>query len=272
MISNLEKYKENLNKLISKGELLLNAIQAEFLPERFREELEKVLKNKKKVSKFIKELPSFTSSYQIWYSESLVLLKQLLPDRVDDFVSLYKRPKTKRKDITYENYVIEDALRGLYITRGWGKEKVVGPDAAVPLFVQQLNILKSLKRRFESSLFDIRQLVQADLFDSELDAAHELNSKGFVRGAGAIAGVVLESHLAQVCENHNIKVKKKNPSINDYNQLLKDNEIIDIKDWRFIQHLADLRNLCDHKKEKEPTREDIEELIKGVEKVTKTIF
>jgi len=271
MISNLEKYKEDLNELISEGELLRNAIQAEFLPESFREELEKVLKNKKKISQFIKELPSFTSNYQIWYSESLVLLKQLLPDRVDDFVSLYKKPKTKRKDITYENYVIEDVLRGLYITRRWG-EKVVGPEAAIPLFIQQLNILKSLKRRFESSLFDIKELVQADLFDSELDASRELNKKGFVRGAGAVAGVVLEKHLAQICENHNIKVRKKNPSINDYNQLLKDNDVIETKDWRFIQRLADLRNLCDHKKKKEPTREDIEELIQGVEKIIKTIF
>jgi len=115
-------------------------------------------------------------------------------------------------------------------------------------------------------------LVQADLFDSELEAAKELNKKGFVRGAGAIAGVVLEKHLAQVCENHNVKVSKKNPGINDYNQLLKDNEVIEVKDWRFIQHLADLRNLCDHDKKKEPKKEDIDELIDGVEKVSKTIF
>jgi len=271
MISNLEKYKEDLNKLISRGELLLNAIQAEFLPKAFRKESEKLLKNKTKVTKFIEKLPSFTSNYQTWYSEALILLKQLLPDRVDDFVSLYKRPKTKRKDITYENYVIEDALQGLYIRNALG-EKVVGPDAAIPRFTQQLNIIKSINRRFESSLFDIKQLVQADIFDSELDAARELNKKGFMRGAGAIAGVVLEGHLAQICENHNIKVKKKNPSINDYNQLLKDNDVIETKEWRFIQHLADLRNLCDHKKKREPREEEIEELINGVEKVTKTIF
>ena len=61
--------------------------------------------------------------------------------------------------------------------RGWEKEKVVGTDAAIPRFRQQLNIVSSVKKRFESSLFDIRQLVQADLFDSELDAAKELNKK-----------------------------------------------------------------------------------------------
>lgn len=38
-------------------------------------------------------------------------------------------------------------------------------------FRQQQAILNAVKQRFESSLFDIKQLVQADLFDSELDAA-----------------------------------------------------------------------------------------------------
>jgi len=271
MISNLEKYKKDLEDLVKRGEMLLIAIRAKFLPELFRKELKEVLKEEEKIHQFLKKLPSFTSDYQIWYSEALVLLKQLLPDRVDDFVSLYKKPKTKRKEITFENYVIEDALKGLRVTKRWEKEEVVGPSAAIPLFEQQLNILKSLQRRFESSLFDIRQLVQADLFDSELNAARELNKKGFTRGAGAIAGVVLEKHLSQVCTNHNVGVKKKNPSINDYNQLLRDNDVIDIPTWRFIQHLADLRNLCTHKRKKEPTKEDVEELINGVEKVIKTI-
>ena len=139
-------------------------------------------------------------------------------------------------------------------------------------FWNQLLILESAETRFDSSLFEIKQLVQADLFDSELDAARELNKKGFTRGAGAIAGVVLEGHLLQVCENHNIKIKKKNPTINDYNELLKKNHVIDIPTWRFIQHLADLRNLCNHKKERAPIKEEIEELIDGVEKTTKTVF
>ena len=105
-----------------------------------------------------------------------------------------------------------------------------------------------------------------------METAIELNKKGFVRGAGAIAGVVLEGHLSQVCENHELKSRKKNPTINDFNQLLKDEEIIEVKDWRFIQHLGDLRNLCDHKKEKEPSKEDIDDLINGVDKISKTLY
>jgi hypothetical protein len=272
MISNLEKYKKDLKELIANGEQLLMAMQADFRGKNFRDQLKRVLKDGKKVSEYLKKLPSFRNAYQAWYSESLVLLKQLLPDRVSDFTKLYEKPKTRRKEITYENYVIEDALQGLYITRGWEKEKVVGADAAIPRFTQQLNIIKAINKRFESSLFDIKQLVQADLFDSELEAAKELNKKGFMRGAGAIAGVVLEKHLLQVCDNHGVKITKKNPSISDYNDKLKEAGTYETPAWRKIQHLGDLRNLCDHKKKKEPKTEDVDELIEGVESIIKTIF
>jgi len=234
--SNIEKYKKDIDSLIKKGEKILLH-----------------LKNNRDLDWFRKE-------YEIWYSESLSLIKIVLPNRATDFERYYyQKGESCLKDCIVYTSKFDDFLGDRAEESGI-------------IFENQLGIVKSAKKRFDSSLFDIRQLVQADLFDSELDAARELNKKGFVRGSGTIAGVVLEAHLAQVCENHNIKMKKKNPSINDYNQLLKNNEVIDIKDWRFIQHLADLRNLCDHKKKKEPTREDIEDLIKGVEKIIKTIF
>jgi hypothetical protein len=279
MISNLDKYKKDLKKLINKGDNLAYSFQYDCFPENFMEQLNEVFKGKRnkkdKISKFLKSLPNFNTQYQEWYSESLSLLSQLLPDRVEDFIALYKKPKIKRKDITHENFVIEDALIGLEVSRNSymeGKKIIADKKAAIPKFQQQLNILKSIEKRFESSLFDIKQLVQADLFDSELDVASELNKKGFIRGAGAVAGVVLEGHLLQVCNNHKITIKKNNPGINDLSQLLKDNGVIETPSWRKIQHLADLRNLCDHKKKISPEKEDIDELIQGVSKVIKTLF
>lgn len=138
---------------------------------------------------FLEKLPSFSGEYQRWYSESIALLRQLLPDRVADFVRHYEKPKG-RKDITFENYRIEDFLQGLRITRGYEKEVVVDSSAAIPQFRQQLAMLKAAKARFESSLFEIRQLVQADLLDSELEAAEVLAKHKFTRAAGALAGVV----------------------------------------------------------------------------------
>jgi hypothetical protein len=269
MKTNLDKYKEDLERLISEGNDMHLSIQYECYPKEFEEQIKTDLGDK--YDKLIESLKPVKQHYQTWYSESLLLLKQLLPDRVNDFVKLYEKPKT-RKSIEYGNYVMEDYLQNLTVTSGYQKEKKVGPEAAISQLEQQIAIIKSVKRRFESTLFDIKQLTQADLFDSELAAAKELNKKGFIRGAGAISGVVLEKHLAQVCQNHKINITKKNPSISDFNDKLKSGEVYETSSWRRIQHLGDLRNLCDHNKEKAPSKEDVEELISGVERIIKTIF
>ena len=132
--------------------------------------------------------------------------------------------------------------------------------------------MKAVKLRFESSLFDIRQLVQADFFDSELEAAKELAEHKFMRAAGAVAGVVLERRLAHVCDNHSVKVTKKAPGISDLNDALKGASVIDVPQWRFVQHLADIRNLCDHSKKVEPSAAQVDDLVVGVMKTVKTLF
>jgi hypothetical protein len=269
MLSNLDRYKKDLAALIKKGHQLKNSIAYECEPQQFKAAAKKTFGDK--ADDFLKDLPSFDETYQSWYSEAVVLIRQLLPDRLTNFIGHYEKPKTRR-EITYENYRIEDCLQGLTVTRGYQKEKVVGPDAAIPHFRQQLSILKSVNARFESSLFDIRQLVQADLFDSELDAAQELARSKFIRSAGALAGVVLEKHLAQVCDNHNVKVTKKNPGISDLNDALKQADVIDVPVWRSIQLLGDIRNLCDHNKKIEPTIDQVNDLLDGTKKIIKSVF
>jgi hypothetical protein len=95
---------------------------------------------------------------------------------------------------------------------------------------------------------------------------------GIQRGAGAIAGVVLEAHLAAVCGRRAIAIRKKDPTISDLNDALKTAATIETPTWRFIQHLGDLRNKCDHKKQSDPSKDDVIELIDGVRKITKTVF
>ena len=268
---NFDRYQKDLGDLINRGTRLLNAILYDCSPQ----EVEKQVKAKlgAKSAEYIKELPSFKDEYQSWYSEAKALVRQLLPDRLADFTRYYEKPKS-RKEITYENYVIEDYLQGIRVTRGpaYDKTEVVGPAAAISRVEQQLSIVKSIKERFQSSLFDIHRLAQADLFDSELDAARELAKNKFTRAAGAVAGVVLEGHLKEVCTNHSVTVRSRNPQISHLNEALKDANIIEIPEWRFIQHLGDLRNLCAHNKETEPSSEQVNDLLAGVAKVTKTIF
>lgn len=262
-MNNIKKYKEDLNRLISLGQNLLFGFIGENA-DYYKDQISKFPEeNKKRLSKV-----PFSINYESWYSESLRLIKQLLPERLEDFKRLYK--DEKRKKIDFESYGVSDYLIGLALNDGWGHDEV-SPKWCFKKFGSQFNILRSLERRFESSLFEIRTIVQADLFDSEVESAKELCKHGFYRAAGSLAGVVLEKHLKQVAENHTLTTKKKTPGINDYNQLLKDNNVIDVPMWRYIQRLGDIRNICDHAKEEEPTKEQVMDLIDGTDKVLKEI-
>jgi hypothetical protein len=165
---------------------------------------------------------------------------------------------------------MEDYLQGLTVRSGIAV--TVNGSAGIPQFRQQLAIVNAAKARFESSLFDIRQLVQADLLDSELEAAELLAKHRFTRAAGALAGVVLERHLAQVVKDRGVPLAKKNPTIADFNEALKAAGTIDLPQWRFVQHLADIRNLCDHSRTPEPTADQVADLLAGAKKVIKTVF
>ncbi|WP_455155954.1 hypothetical protein, partial [Sphingomonas zeae] len=77
--------------------------------------------------------------------------------------------------------------------------------------------------------------------------------------------------LAQVCADHKIKISKKHPGIGDLNEALKAASTIDVPQWRHISMLADIRNICDHNKQKEPTELQVSDLIDGTDKVMKTI-
>lgn len=217
------------------------------------------------VTEYIKKLPSFKDKYQDWYSESQAAVRTLLPLRFADFVGYYEKPKN-RKILTVENYVISDYLQGLNLG------EYVKPSAAFSQFRQQINVLKSALAKLDSALFDIKNLVLGDVLGSELEAATALCSQKFVRAAGAMAGVVLERHLAQVAENHAVPIKKKNPTIGEYSAALKEADVLDIATWRYISHLADVRNACDHARKVEPSQEQVRDLIAGVEKITKTLI
>ena len=65
MISNLEKYKKDLQKLLNAGDSLYVAMAIQLCDVPLEE----------KNTDFVKKLPSFIKDYQKWYSESLVLLK-----------------------------------------------------------------------------------------------------------------------------------------------------------------------------------------------------
>ena len=143
-MNNLERYKDDLEQLIKTGERLHLAMRYQFQEERFINAIGEQLKEK--AAKFFESLPNFSEEYQSWYSEAKALVRQLLPDRLNNFVGHYEKAKS-RKDLTYESYRISDCLLPLEVTLGPQKQKIVGPDAAIPHFSQQLAIVKAIRNR-----------------------------------------------------------------------------------------------------------------------------
>ena len=271
MALNLERFEKDFDRLIENGNALYTGLVIEAYGKTgFVEEYKKAGCTDRDIDVLQKSSLSFSTHYQSWYSECLAVLKAVLPDRLADFISHYE-PAKNRKEIDYSTYVIKDALLGSVITRVSTGKVVADQKAAIAHFQNQLAMVQAAKSRFRSSLFEIRQLVQADLFDSEIDAARELLRNRFIRASGAMAGVVLERHLRQVCDDHSIKVAKKNPGISDLNELLKSNGVIGIPEWRHITFLGDIRNLCDHNRQSEPSDSQVTDLIEGTSKILRTI-
>jgi hypothetical protein len=266
MATNLDRFKKDLDRLDALGDQMSIDLESRMWSAKDKAD--------PKLAEALKKIEgSFTKNYQRWYSEASSVIRQLLPDRLAEFVYLY-HGDPKRKAINADNYHIQDWLNGTRAANNpYTGEQYYNDFAIVSMkFKTQLQILRSVHGRFESSLFDMAQLVRADLFDSEVDAARELLAHGFSRAAGAVAGVVIERHLAQVCATHAVAIRKKDPSISDFNDQLKAAAVVDVPAWRQIQRLADIRNLCDHNKQREPTKDEVSELIDGTDKLCKTLF
>lgn len=265
MTTNLDRYKNDLENLVALGDKMQLDLEGRHLVDSGKAKTDM----KKQLDKI---KGTFEREYQNWFTQAGGLIRQLIPDRLAEFQDLYKGDG-KRKTISSQSYYIQDWLNGVRSGENYAGKKLFDDFAIITMrFNTQLSILRAVHTRFDSSLYDIRQLVQADLFDSELDVSRELLKSGFLRAAGAVAGVVIEKHLAQVAINHAVTTRKTHPTISDFNDLLKGEGVLDVPGWRNIQRLGDLRNLCDHNKHREPTHDEVEELINGTDKLTKTLF
>ena len=268
MTEKKRKFEADLKRLVDQGHDLGHALQYKFSKRGLRKSLAKN-NTKGEIAKIISELPSFSLEYQRWYSEALALIRHVLPDRLQDFKSYYEYPRA-RKEITFKNYMIKDCLQELTLRRG--SANTLNGRAAIAEFTQQLAIVEAARNVLNSTLLDLRQILQADLFDSELDSARELARAGHLRAAGVICGVVIEKHLGQVCSDHSVSVGRKKSTINNLAEVLKINNIIDVPVWRRLQHLADVRNLCSHNKKREPAIGEVEDLLNGTGYVIKLVF
>jgi hypothetical protein len=218
-----------------------------------------------------KDTIKFGTKYQAWYSRAIKIVESLAPDRLQEFSSYYLIDP-KRKVTDAGNYVIQDYVKAIGARTDHYDNALWDCNNLIQIRVMnQMQILASLKSRIDSVLQDVTGHLFAELQDKELEASSQL-LKISPRAAGALAGVVLERHLQRTAINHQIKIKKKTPTISDLNDPLKEKGVYGVPAWRKIQLMADLRNLCSHQKESEPTKEQVSELIDGVNSIIKSVF
>ena len=204
------------------------------------------------------------ASYQKSYDRTVGLVRSLAPERWEEFRRQYE-PDPRRKDTSYSNYTIYDYLQGTVVLRG-GSPLFNNFTVFVTKIQHQILMLESILDTFADRIRDIREVLRSELFDAELETSEELLKKSHLRAAGTVAGVVLERHLQTICAARNIPFRKKHPTIADYNDALRKSDAYDVPAWRFIQRLGDLRNLCAHPKERDPTKGEIQDLIIGTRK------
>lgn len=212
---------------------------------------------------------NFAYEYQAWYTRALRVVEVLAADRYGEFRSYYE-PDPKRKQLGYGTYVIQDHLKGVAPSRLHYSDFDTAKQALIGFF-NQLTILHSLTHRIDAAIGNIEGGLYSELQDAELATAREL-LKVNLRAAGVLAGVIVETYLQKLAKSHGVSIRKKNPTIGDLNDPLKEAEVFDTPTWRKVAYLADIRNLCSHKKDVDPTRDQVVELIEGANWLIKNTF
>lgn len=141
------------------------------------------------------------------------------------------------------------------------REEESGYHTTYGIFKAFKAVFLAAKEDFEGGyLSSIKTLVQAEVFDSELEQANELFSSGYYTAAAVIAGVVLETALRELCDRSGIphgKLDKMNSDLAKagvYNKL----------NQKRITAIADIRNSAAHGKQNEFTVQDVSDMIKDV--------
>jgi hypothetical protein len=112
----------------------------------------------------------------------------------------------------------------------------------------------------------VQTLVQADLFDSELEQASELLRSGFTLAAAVIAGVVLETTVRELCSRNNVPYGKLDKMNADLAKAGVYNGIVQKR----ITHLAAVRNSAAHGNDAEFRNYDVKAMIDEVEQFLAT--
>jgi Domain of unknown function (DUF4145) len=119
-------------------------------------------------------------------------------------------------------------------------------------------VFSATKEDYEGGyITSVKKLVQAEVFDSELEQATELATAGYAAAAAVIAGAVLETTLRSLCDANSIEQGKLDKMNADLAKAGVHNVLVQKK----ITALAAIRNSAAHGKSNEFTKDDVMHMI-----------
>jgi len=113
-------------------------------------------------------------------------------------------------------------------------------------------------------LVTFKQIVQAEVFDNELEQAKSLLESGYKNAAAVIAGVVLETAIKELCKNNEIDLEKK--KLTRLNDDLAKAGVYNTLQQKQITALADIRNNAAHGDYEKFNQQNVEDMIKDIER------
>ena len=123
-------------------------------------------------------------------------------------------------------------------------------------------IFLALKHDYEKGyLTSIKTLIQAEVFETQLEQAEELLTSGYILASAVITGVVLETGIREICTRENISHGK----LDKMNAELAKKGIYTKLQQKRITALADIRNSAAHGKQDAFTKDDVSKMIREVE-------
>lgn len=134
-------------------------------------------------------------------------------------------------------------------------------DSSHNIFARMNAVFEAAMEDFKSGyLMSIRSLIQAELFDSELEQATELLRAGYKVPGAVIAGTVLEASLREHCTKRNIPQGNADRMNDD---LTKDGLYNSLVAKR-IRALLGIRNSAAHGKKDDFTDADVKSMIEEI--------
>ncbi len=131
-------------------------------------------------------------------------------------------------------------------------------------FLRTQAVFEAAKEDFEGGyLASIRNLVQAEVFDTELEQAKELLSAGYYPAAAVIAGVVLETTLRQLVSSHGIPIGKLDKMNADLAKAGQYNSLVQKR----ITSIAAIRNSAAHGDHTAFNKRDVELMVEEVSRL-----